>query len=77
MSTETTNVDFHLNCEQSPDGAALIHASWATDVPGARFQVSIEAVTDHSVNEAISFMSELQLRITDNIKTWGARAKRG
>ena len=69
--TKTTDVDFHLNVEETPSGGALILAQWSVRMSGTSFTVDIQTVTEKATNEAISFMSDLQRHMVDKMKTWG------
>lgn len=73
---KNTTLDYHLTCEEHPDGQALLNASWVTNVPGTKFQLQVECLTDHSVNETMGFLSEVQSRITDLVLTWAAVTKK-
>lgn len=68
---KTTDVDFHLAVEASPGGGAHILGDWSVRLPGTTFNVNIEVVTSHSVNEAIGYMSDLQRQMVDSIRTFG------
>jgi len=69
---KSTDIDFHLSVETTPGGGALIHASWRVLVPDTTFNVSVEAITVKNVRSSVGFMSDLQRRIVDDIRSWGA-----
>lgn len=74
MATEpkTTDVDFHLAVERTPEGGAHLLADWSVRLPGTTFNINVECTTGHAVNETIAYMSDLQRQMIDSIRTFGA-----